>query len=214
VLGTTTRPLTNQQLECFMADANVTAIAERETICFPGEVWMPVAGFEGRYEVSSLGRIKRLETALATWFGRRIAKTCILAPQVHAKTGYVNVALQLDRTIKHTTVHAVVLEAFSGPRPAGLQARHINGIRTDNRAANLQWGTRLENMRDQYIHGTRIQGDSHPKSKITPEIFDLVVTSRLSGAELARQLKLGTSTISRIRRGVSKVTLLGITPSA
>src|SRR5262249_4354731 len=55
-------------------------------------------------------------------------------------------------------VHRLVLEAFVGPCPPGMEARHVNGIKTDNRLVNLQWGTHRQNMRDKATHkmGTSI----------------------------------------------------------
>ena len=51
--------------------------------------------------------------------------------------------------------HRLVLEAFAGPCPAGLEARHLeNGERRDNRPANLAWGTRREQAADRRRHGT------------------------------------------------------------
>lgn len=52
------------------------------------------------------------------------------------------------------TVHSLVLEAFSGPRPEGQVARHLNGKITDNRSINLQWGTVAQNVNDARRHGT------------------------------------------------------------
>src|SRR4051812_25002272 len=49
---------------------------------------------------------------------------------------------------KVTLVHHLILEAFVGPTPEGMECRHLNGERDDNRIANLAWGTRAENVAD------------------------------------------------------------------
>lgn len=54
-------------------------------------------------------------------------------------------------------VHVLVCEAFHGPRPAGLVVRHLNGNSKDNRATNLQWGTRKQNEADKIRHGTNVR---------------------------------------------------------
>jgi hypothetical protein len=56
-------------------------------------------------------------------------------------------------------VHTLVLLAFIGPRPKGLECRHLNGDPTDNRLVNLRWGTRSENEADKARHGTVPQGE-------------------------------------------------------
>lgn len=55
-------------------------------------------------------------------------------------------------------VHQLVLFAFVGPRPAGCESCHNNGIKTDNRRENLRWGTPSENQQDAVRHGTRKTG--------------------------------------------------------
>lgn len=56
-------------------------------------------------------------------------------------------------TYKTFRVHRLVCEAFKGPCPEGMECRHLNGINTDNRAENLEWGTHGENMQDAVKHG-------------------------------------------------------------
>lgn len=51
-------------------------------------------------------------------------------------------------------VHHLVLETFVGPCPSGYEARHLNGNPGDNRACNLAWGSRVEQIADQKRHGT------------------------------------------------------------
>ena len=60
-----------------------------------------------------------------------------------------------------TDIHQIVLEAFCGPCPDGMEVLHGNGIRTDNRLSNLRYGTRSENNADSIRHGT------HPHSSKT-----------------------------------------------
>lgn len=66
-------------------------------------------------------------------------------------------------------VHALVLEAFRGPRPEGMQARHLDGNRFNNRADNLAWGTPSENNRDKERHGTGGRGERNPMARLTQD---------------------------------------------
>ena len=57
------------------------------------------------------------------------------------------------------TVHSLVLEAFVGPSPAGMEVRHKNGNRGDARLDNLEYGTRKQNAKDKFRHGTNRAGE-------------------------------------------------------
>lgn len=61
----------------------------------------------------------------------------------------------------HYATHAIIALTFHGPRPEGMQTRHLNGNPLDNRAENLQYGTPAENQADRWAHGT------HPALAIT-----------------------------------------------
>lgn len=74
----------------------------------------------------------------------------VLAQQV--RNGYRFVRIGGER--KKYTVHSLVLRAFVGERPAGLQIRHLNGDKSDNRLDNLEYGTAKENAKDRKNHGT------------------------------------------------------------
>jgi len=63
-------------------------------------------------------------------------------------------------------VHVLVCEAFHGPRPVGQEVRHLNGNKRDNRAENLRWGTRDENVADMIRHGTTVAGVRNWNAKI------------------------------------------------
>jgi hypothetical protein len=69
-------------------------------------------------------------------------------------SGYLMVHFSDGSRTRFVAVHVAVAEAFLGPRPEGLQIRHLNGLQEDNRAANLAYGTQSENELDKVIHGT------------------------------------------------------------
>ena len=66
-------------------------------------------------------------------------------------------------------VHRLMLEAFVGKCPKGMEACHNDGNPLNNNLANLRWGTRRENQMDRKIHGTFIflYGEEHPMAKLT-----------------------------------------------
>jgi len=70
------------------------------------------------------------------------------------QNGYLIVTLWRDGKQTSPLVHRLVLSAFESEPTPGQEARHLNGDQTDNRAANLRWGTHSENQLDQVEHGT------------------------------------------------------------
>ena len=68
---------------------------------------------------------------------------------------------------KHRAVHRLVLEAFCGKCPEGMETLHSNDDPTDNRLENLRWGTRSDNYKDRVLHGTDVKGEKHGRAKLT-----------------------------------------------
>ena len=112
------------------------------------EIWKPVVGYEGLYEVSSYGRVRSLDRddGRGWWIKGRILK------QDLCKNGGLRVTLY-NRTKKtRFFVHRIVAEAFI-PNPYNKpEIDHINTIRTDNRVENLRWVTHTENMNNPITH--------------------------------------------------------------
>lgn len=108
------------------------------------EEWRPVVGRWLTHEVSNLGRVRRTAAGQGAVAGQILS--CYMTEH-----GYLRV---LDKF-----VHWVVAEAFLGPRPEGLQINHKNGRKTDNRAVNLEYVTRSENMQHAVRTGLFHLGD-------------------------------------------------------
>lgn len=117
------------------------------------EVWKPVAGYEGAYEVSSSGRVRSLPRLDRR--GRRIQGRILAAHPL--PKGHLRVKLSRDGDYEQGSVHRMVLTAFSGPPPDGHESLHGDGDPTNNNIENLRWGTRSENNLDRVRHGTHHQ---------------------------------------------------------
>lgn len=127
-----------------------------------GERWLPVPGYEGLYEVSDMGNVRSACARRGTRKGR------LLRPG--GKT-QLSVVLHRDGAGKTRLVAHLVLEAFEGPRPPGMQTRHGPRGRLDNRRANLSYGTPAQNQgEDRVRDGTSNRGTRQWLAKLTPEI--------------------------------------------
>lgn len=122
------------------------------------EVWKPVPGFPG-YEVSDQGRVKRLARKRQGkyWYVDYGEIPERILRQGLDRKGYSRVSMKLGNEYIFKNVHRLVLEAFRGPCPEGMEGCHNNGDRTDARLQNLRWDTHQNNMLDMQEHGTHHQ---------------------------------------------------------
>lgn len=127
------------------------------------EIWKPVVGFEGLYEVSDLGRVRGVDRPVRTRGGKtRIMRGQIIKPQRHSQ-GYTQVGMR-GRTYP---IHHLVAAAFLGPRPESMQIAHFDGDKTNNTLANLRYATPKQNAGDRIRHGRSGLGASNSQAKLT-----------------------------------------------
>jgi hypothetical protein len=142
----------------------------------------PVPGYAG-YSVSDDGAIR----------GPRGA----LRPMARA-TGHLFV---LPYRRGRLYVHVAVLTAFVGPRPVGQEARHLNGVSSDNRLTNLAWGTRLQNAADRQLHGDEPHGDAKPNARLTSAQALAIRDDTRPSREVGAAYGVSHTAVLRIRRG-------------
>lgn len=128
------------------------------------ERWLPVVGYEGYYEVSSLGRVRSIARVIPhRRYGEMRWPGGLLKPYKTAK-GYLMVCLSRDSKSKMVLTHRLVLAAFVGPCPVGAEGCHNDGNKTNNTVTNLRWDSRSANMMDQVRHGAHhLAGRTHCK---------------------------------------------------
>lgn len=161
------------------------------------EIWMPIPNYE-KYEASTLGNVRSLNYL-------RTGKTCNLKPQ-YCPGGYQQVSLSNDGKVTIFLVHRLVMLAFVGECPEGLEVAHLNGVRDDNRLENLAYVTPKENRSHKVMHGTNIgpRGEKHAKAKLTEDGVRQV-RHRLANGEtqpaIAQDYGVSQQAISDIKTG-------------
>lgn len=164
--------------------------------------WRVVDGFGGFYEVSEDGRVRSRARSVLQENGVVRMWPSVELKQKRLRHGYMEVCLRHAYQAKSfVCVHSLVASAFLGPKPAGAEVRHLDGDKANCRASNLAWGEHIDNMHDQYRHGTRIASTWHPLASLTRELVEWIRESSQSGAEIARTLGLSVSTVCRARKG-------------
>lgn len=117
---------------------------------------------------------------------RRMGETWWKMKSIFASRGYLVVKLSKIDGSSQVLIHRLVLEAFVGPCPDGMECRHLDGDRTNNALSNLRWGTPTENQYDRIRHGTSCQGSQHPMAKLDEAKIEEIRRLRAEGILLRK----------------------------
>lgn len=173
------------------------------------EVWKAADGHEGAYEVSNFGRVRSLDRIesydrVDQYSGRTITVTRkhkgrVLRPG-RTESGHLTVALGKGNS-RH--VHILVLTAFAGPRPAGMEGLHGDDDASNNALENLRWGTRSDNIHDAIGNGKMPIGSRRWNAKLTEmQVAEIkAIHLHRSNGEIGRMYGVSGATIRQIRDG-------------
>lgn len=159
------------------------------------EIWKDVVGFEGIYQVSNLGRVKRIKQSAGAKAGRVLKETL-------GRKGYVYLKLRKEGRRKRLSLSRLVAQAFI-PNPENKpEVNHKNGIKAFNWPENLEWVTHSEN----HLHRSRILGvgigEKHGRAKLKnkdiPIIRRLLREGHLFQREIGEMFGVGRTTVSAI----------------
>ena len=171
------------------------------------EIWKQIRGLENYFSVSSFGRVRSNERFIEKFDGLYKKEATILKPR---KTrGYFYVMLQIAdgefRFRRNIPVHRLVAQEFCNNRLERKEVNHKDGNKENNKADNLEWVSRSENI----CHARAIGLLGKPKGnrKFTDEqiakVFKLRKQSYMH-KEIAKELGMGVSTVTHILNGTRR----------
>lgn len=169
---------------------------------------VPIPGFPG-YSISNYGEVYSSWSRAAGVNGRSGRGAVIVNSLRRIKpipaSGRWVVGLSRDGRRHVIRIHILVLNAFIGACPSGMEACHFPDRNTgNNRLDNLRWDTKASNQADKVFHGTSNRGERNGSCKLTTASVKEIRVSRKSGStykELARRYGCSVSNIQSICRG-------------
>jgi hypothetical protein len=164
------------------------------------EVWKDIKGYEGLYQISNLGNVRSYDR----WFKNHSKMQFLKGREIKTNLmgiGYLGFSLFKDSTQKKVKVHRLVAEHFVDNPDNKPNVNHKNGIKTDNRAENLEWCTQKENIQHAFDSGLNHKGEKHGNALINEEQAKFIKYSNHTIKELCGMFNLSRSAISFIRSG-------------
>lgn len=176
----------------------MTTVQYRDVVGFPGYRVGDDGSIWSRWRNGGNDRAGQVLTdtwhRLKGWIDKRRGKS----------TGYVKVGLMREGQLYRLRVHRIVLEAFVGPCPEGMESRHLDDDKENNALSNLLWGTQEENAQDRLKNNITLTGERHPRAKLKfaqiPEVR-FMLDNGVPRRQIAAHFKVSKGAIDSINRG-------------
>jgi len=139
-------------------------------------------------------------------FRHFIGQTARIRPHNISENGRPIITFSLSNKSFNFKVCRLVLLAFVGPCPEGMECRHLDGNPANNRIGNLVWGTKKENIADKKRHGTHVQGSKQNGAKLKERDVRRICRLLAQGegpTEISRKFGVHQVTITDIKLGRS-----------
>ncbi len=183
------------------------------------ERWAPVQGYEGIYEVSDLGRVRSLDRLVSNSGKVDHVSGRVLTPNFTGK-GYLFVNLCRNGDRKMAYVHRLVAAAFL-PLSDAPHVNHIDSVKTNNVASNLEWVTPKQNTEHAiaagkfalaHVNGRTLAINNPARAqKLTAADVEQIRAACARGerqADIGARFGIGQAAVSKIKRGA----IWGTTP--
>ena len=161
------------------------------------EVWKPIEGYEGIYDVSNYGRVKSLQLTIhnsGTKGGVYTIREKILTPRVNEKrNGYCEISLHKNGQEKRFKVHRLVATAFISNPQHLPEVNHKDGNKLNNSVSNLEWVTSKQNKEHAWLN--KLINSDHRKRPIKCNETGICFESIVQASKL---LKCDRSSIFRV----------------
>ena len=159
--------------------------------------------YTGYYMVSDYGRIKSVDRC-TTYNMAGVSVTRKRTGRVLKQmdmNGYRYVNLTIDGVMKTFYIHLIVLSTFVGKRPDGMECCHYNDIRHDNKLKNLRWGTRKENVIDDYMRNNNGMKSGQTTTKEQIAKIKKLLCESIKPSIIAHIIGVKNNIVGQIRRG-------------
>lgn len=159
------------------------------------EIWKELPGYSA-YEVSTLGRVRRILSGKGTRAGREVHPS-------RDRGGRMVFNANACGQRKQFKVHRAVMLAHVGDCPAGMEVAHLDGNQQNNQIANLIYATPTENNGHKVLHGTQWRGETAPQAKLKEDqvVWIKQNKGKISYSRMAAELGVHLQTIASIAQG-------------
>lgn len=167
------------------------------------EIWKSAVGYNGYYEVSNLGRVKRLSRSIVRSDGKIKTFKEKICKQ-HERNGYMRVSICFNYKNKFINVHIMVAESFLKNKNNLPIINHKDGIKNNNKVINLEWSSYGHNRKHAAYYGLNNgpYGERSSTAKLTNELVNIIRTeyieTKLSHRKLANKYNVSKSTITAL----------------
>lgn len=166
------------------------------------EEWRDIPGYPG-YQVSDFGNVRSFKNRNGRGRPGQTYRQHKIKPSVQFR-GRLYAHLSANNKSRGFAIHRLVLLAFVGPCPEGMEACHNDGNHLNNHFSNLRWDTRKSNWNDMKLHGVAPIGEKHGRTHLSSDEVTAIRVMYSKGVSkecITRMFDIPKSTMYNIVHG-------------